>query len=665
MRTWRRMVVTTLVGMLASGASQVLATTYTWDQNGAGAGTGGTGPWDTTSSFWNSGANTWPTSGTDNDALFGGVAGTVTIQAGGVTANDVQFSTTGYTLTGGTLTLNGSVSSNTVDSGVTATISAPINAGNVQFMKYGTGTLTLSAGAALGNYQSRLAGGTIVVSGGTFGSTSTAAPIRIGSSDYVPGTGALRQTGGTVSFGLGGEVIIGFGGYYGYYGLESGTLQLQPRNYNQFSLRNAAVYISGGNVTSDAGAFTTSGFWDLGYNGATVVYATGGTASFTANTATGVTIDFESNSSVAQLTIAGSADWSNTGTTRWSSDNIRLGVINLNGNGRYTAAAFTNICTGTASLNFDGGTLRAGQSSTTFLQGLTSSQINAGGATIDAQAYDITIGQNLLAPTGKGLTSIPLATAGAGYIGAPLVGIGGGSGSGATAVAEWDPATGTVTGIKITNPGSGYTSAPTVSLNYGGYATAATLGTATIGTITGGGLTKLGSGVLTLSGTNTYTGASTVSNGTLLVTGATTNSAVTVVSNAVLGGTGFLGRVTVNAGGVLSANGTNTIGALSVTNLTLAENAVIYWNYDATGPLADLITVTGALTLPTNATVYVSGTGTVPSNGQMFSANSLSGASTLSGWTITGPGAKPTSHAVRSGNNVSLVTSSGMVITLQ
>ncbi len=81
--------------LVASGTSQILATTYTWDQNGGGVGTGGSGPWDTTSLFWNSGANTWPTSGTDNDALFGGTAGTVTIQAGGVTANDVQFSTTG------------------------------------------------------------------------------------------------------------------------------------------------------------------------------------------------------------------------------------------------------------------------------------------------------------------------------------------------------------------------------------------------------------------------------------------------------------------------------------------------------------------------------------------------------------------------------------------
>jgi len=98
----------------------------------------------------------------------------------------------------------------------------------------------------------------------------------------------------------------------------------------------------------------------------------------------------------------------------------------------------------------------------------------------------------------------------------------------------------------------------------------------------------------------------------------------------------------------------------------LNAGANVYWNYSAT--TADVVNVNGTLTLPATATVNVSGTGVLPSKGLLFSsANpvSINGATDLSGWTFTGPGAKPTTRAVISGNQVYLVTSSGMVIILQ
>ncbi|MEY3896169.1 MAG: hypothetical protein RLZZ214_1689, partial [Verrucomicrobiota bacterium] len=73
----------------------VIPRTFTWDGSGVGtAGAqGGSGTWNsnTTSNWWNGATNeVWPTSGgTDDNAVFAGTAGTVTVAASGVAANDL------------------------------------------------------------------------------------------------------------------------------------------------------------------------------------------------------------------------------------------------------------------------------------------------------------------------------------------------------------------------------------------------------------------------------------------------------------------------------------------------------------------------------------------------------------------------------------------------
>jgi fibronectin-binding autotransporter adhesin len=86
---------------LLGTAPSAQAATLSWD--GAdlvtGDAQGGAGTWDasTTANWWDGTSNiVWPApGGTDDDAVFGGTAGTVTIAAGGITANDLTFNSTG------------------------------------------------------------------------------------------------------------------------------------------------------------------------------------------------------------------------------------------------------------------------------------------------------------------------------------------------------------------------------------------------------------------------------------------------------------------------------------------------------------------------------------------------------------------------------------------
>jgi fibronectin-binding autotransporter adhesin len=119
------------------------AAPFVWDQNGAAAGTGGTGAWDTTSLFWDSGANVWGNTSAD-EAIFGGTAGTLTAGAG-ITSNKLSFATTGYTITGN-LTMAGTTP--TIDTGSLAstTYSGILN-GTSGLVKAGSGSLFLTSTA--------------------------------------------------------------------------------------------------------------------------------------------------------------------------------------------------------------------------------------------------------------------------------------------------------------------------------------------------------------------------------------------------------------------------------------------------------------------------------------------------------------------------------------
>jgi fibronectin-binding autotransporter adhesin len=128
--------------LLAVFTNSLLAQTYTWRPGDV---LGGDGTWDTTTTNWNTGPQVaWPSTGTANQAVFEGTAGTVTI-SDGVTANKLTFNTDGYGVQSSTLSFNGTTPTIDVTTGTT-TISSVI-AGALQpigLTKSGAGTLVFS-----------------------------------------------------------------------------------------------------------------------------------------------------------------------------------------------------------------------------------------------------------------------------------------------------------------------------------------------------------------------------------------------------------------------------------------------------------------------------------------------------------------------------------------
>ncbi|NCV90739.1 MAG: hypothetical protein EBW19_11300, partial [Betaproteobacteria bacterium] len=323
-----------------------------------------------------------------------------------------------------------------------------------------------------------------------------------------------------------------------------------------------------------------------------------------------MTVGANGSFSTAQRGISLNSSWGNY------SNNASL---NLNGGLVETGYIWSERTAGNQFLNFNGGTLKAIANNGAFINNLDRITINQGGAKFDTAGFNVTIGQSLQAPVGKGLSSIAIADGGTGYIAPPIVEITGGGGLGATAYAEIDRVTGAVTNIVISNPGNGYTSPPTVVLKQGGSLTAATLGTVALADNVSGGITKQGNGVLTLSAGNTYTGATVVEKGTLKAGvssnafGITSAMVFSNVAGALVDLNGFDQTIGSLAGGG------STGGTVSLGNKTLTMGS------DNTST-----TFSGTI-IGTNGQIVKIGTG----NQTFAASNSYTGLTTVSAGTLT------------------------------
>jgi fibronectin-binding autotransporter adhesin len=552
-----------------SGSANIVLTISTTGEIWSGA--GGNANWSTGAN-WLGG---FPPAYAGDALTFAGSAGLTPNMDTNYTVPSLTFSNNAGSFDIGsannstlTLTGSGSIVNNSANA---QTLNVTIADAGGGLTKGGSGTVNL-AGNDTYTGPTTVSAGTLNVAGTVLSIVNTV--VATGTNDAVLGisgagslspyyllvgnatnsAGAVYQTGGTVTANAAStydNLSLGnVPGSYGYYDAAGGSATINGisiageannGNTSTFNLAgNGIMDINGGNVV-DPGWLVIARNNNSG-NGSEIgilnVYS--GSLTYSGG---GIVGPWDTNET-AIINIMGGTVQDSTTIGVYLGNAGYEGILNLNGGlleasevSGYNGPSYSVVPYG--QVNFNGGTLQASTASTAFIA-VTSADIYSGGATIDNNGNDITIAQPLLAPTGKGVNGIASFTHGSGYIAPPIVQVLAGSGDmtgfGATAIAQINPVTGSVTNVLITSPGVNYTATPAFVLTGGGATTPATItGQAPSANISGG-LTAVGSGVTTLTGANTYTGDTTVNAGTLEIAQPVlaASSTVTIASGAVL-----------------------------------------------------------------------------------------------------------------------------------
>lgn len=601
-------------------------------------------------------------------------AGTRSIN--GVLIGNGTTSTAALTISGTALTIGGSgitmqanAAASVVSSGVvlganqnwtnnsanTLTVSGIVSesGGARNLTKGGSGTLILS-GANSYTGTTSVSAGTLTLTGNrtvasgivTMGGTSTLnlqgnLTLATGGTDLtVSGTAAvLNHSAGIVTFTAGNtlQLLIGNGaGSNSTYNLSGTgvltTLTSASRGItvggNGGSSGNPAVAtfnMTGGTINNSTGTlmmvrseFAGAGdFFNSSYT-QSAGNATHGTLTMGGSGTTG-------ENSTATLTLTGGS-FTVTTFSNLSAGNIVTSTINIGGTAVVTLPNLPTArgTSSTATLNFDGGTLRNSAGSGTFITGLTNAFIEDGGAQFDTSLNSATISQSLLthgSSLGGGLTKIGANTltlsgtntftggttvnAGTltmgsvnalGSTSGPLTVNGGVLNMGAQSltVGNLSGTGGTISGTSV---------ARTLTIGQGNGTGGNFQGVIADGTGGTTALTKTGTGTIALSGNNTYTGATAINAGTLRVNGSLGATAISVGASGTLGGNGTLaGALTMN--GALAPG--NSIGTLTTTNdVTWNGSASTPWVFElGVSNTADLLDITGV------SSDFLKGTGT-------------------------------------------------------
>jgi fibronectin-binding autotransporter adhesin len=596
------------VNLLLRNDGQLLQFWDGSDLTGNGTVDGGSGTWNAANGNW-TGA---PGEAGINDSwrgevgVFAGTAGTVTLD-GTLAFQGLQFSTDGYELAGGTLDLSGDAYGNTdasfvnTDAGVTATISSVLTSTDHGLDKLGLGTLVLAGDNTYSGLTTIKAGTLQLGNAGTAGSVAgdiaNEGVLAFNRSDdnltlggEISGTGRVEQNG------IGTTTLTGANTYTGGTEINAGTLQIGDGGSSGSIV---------GNVVND-GALVfnrsdTYGSFAGDVSGSGTVTVTGGgtlTASGDLSHTGGTTIDSDSVLLVGDGATNGSlaGDVANSGTLAIDrSDDIAFdgdisgsGILNKYGAGVLTLTGDSSGYDGI--VNVMAGTLRVENSSaigTGYLM-MQEGALDYGAdveltniLTVQQDNTELWVKQGTATQSGIILTGggVPRAIEKKGT--GTLV-IHGMDHGGATTVSEGTLKAGTshafdsrsdvavVSGAKLDLDGYDQTiaslaGAGDVSLGAGTLTTGGNNGSTIFsGRTTGtGGLTKYGTGIFTLSGTNSYTGATTIYAGTLKAGAANSfaaGSAFSIAESAKLDLGGYNQTI-----GSLTGTGEVALGAGSLT----------------------------------------------------------------------------------------------------
>lgn len=417
--------------------------------------------------------------------------------------------------------------------------------------------------------------GVVEITGATASMTNK---LYLGSSTNA--VGAAYQNGGKVRMSCNSTADGAWGaGGYGFYDAAAGSLSIgHCLNLGNGSKTGTGILrASGGDVNVGGDMFVSSG-------GTGVVHVTAGTLTFPTGTLRLGQKQWANADpcGLGILTVDGAdalvklcyLSLGQRQAPAFSAANLNKGVLavqtaiaRMSQTGDGKTKFYTEADQPKAYVNFNGGTLRTLAASLNFfatgdLTKPTKVTAFAGGATFDANGLSATVNLPVEAPDGCGVTSIDLPAdfVQTGWLGPQHVSIRGGSGHGATAITDFDQASGKITKIIVTSPGQGYRAGDVVTAtmpnaNYNGTLAC----TAHVAELVSGGLTVTNSsataGTITLAKANTYTGPTVVAAGTLKVgaEGAIpAGSAITIVAGA---GTLDLNGFSLPSGATITVDG--------------------------------------------------------------------------------------------------------------
>ena len=664
-------------GAMVADAAPPAGESLFWTANGSAL--GGTGTWDTTGTTWSasdtsvSGA-VWDSTKT---AVFTNAADVVTV--GTVSANaGIKFSTTGYTLSSGTLTLGGSaIASNTIttDAGVTATINSVLS-GSAGMTKAGAGTLVLggangytggtliSAGSLQGDTTSLQ--GTITNSGsivfnqstnGAYGSVLSGAGtlIKVGASTLTLSaandfTGAMSISNGAVRL----SSATGAGTVAGGIAVTSGAaLELtggisvgaEALTLNGFGLSSGGALrnISGDNIygglltlgaasriNSDSGTLTLTNTGTI--TGPTFGLTLGGAGNITINSIIGTTTGTLTKDGAGTAMLTAASTYS--GGTLISEGTLQIGSGGAAGSiggaitnnatllyNRSGALTQATVISGTGALNKAGaGTLTlSGSNSYVGLTTISNGAIRVSNATALGTADVGTV-----VASGGALELTGSLTIGAEALSLAGTGI---SGGGALRNISSD----NIYGGAITLAGATEIASDSSRLTLTGGITGAgqaltvdgsgdvTISTTGINTGSAGSLAKTGNGALVIAAGGDYTGATTIGTG---------GEIVAAHANAL--GTTAAGT-TVSSGGALWLSNNITVGAeaLSLAGTGVSSTGALR-NISGNNALGGAITLAGATTIQSASGTSLNLSGGITGAGIALTINGT-GNTTISG----------------------------------